>query len=341
MIAPRSPLARRSAAASVALLAAVPLGLLFATPSAQAAKSDACAGGGYTVLGKSGATGFNGTVAAPAGRFTVQGKYTRFDINSSDFALYDYAFTGAANSEDITGGRFTPVFASKIPDHRGLSLSSPISLLLSGTDLVISRTGTGLTMKMQAKDCAQGGIYQMEVQRGDGTRTRIVHRLAAEAFYFDNAKFRAKLGQFLGDDCQNIQTGPPSRFCVQVTPRVNIANNISAKFVLRDSSQVATRIRQTECGPDFTNNLGLAETRDHCGGMSVWDVASGGRLGMVTGADGTEVANPPTVCTTDCQAQNQVRGRLANLGFPFPVPTASQLTPRTSTDGLGAPLTAP
>jgi hypothetical protein len=328
-------------AASVAVLAAAPLGLFFATSSAQAAKADGCAGGGFTVLGKSGATGFDGTVAAPAGRFTVQGKYTQFDIRSSDFALFDYAFTGAANPEDITGGKFTPVFASKIPYHRGLSLSSPISLLLSGSDLVISRTGTGLTMKMQAKDCATGGIYQMEVQRDDGTRTRIVHRLAAEAFYFDNANFRAKLGQFLGDDCQSIQTGPPSKLCVQVTPRVNVANNISAKFVLRDSAQVATRIRQATCGPDFTNNLGLTETRDHCGGMSVWDVASGGRLGMVTGADGTEVANSPTVCTTDCQAQNRIQGRLANLGFPFPVPTASQLTPRTSTDGLNAPITAP
>ena len=61
--------------------------------------------------------------------------------------------------------------------------------------------------------------------------------------------------------------------------------------------------------------------------MSVWDVASGGRLGFVTGEDATEVANPPTNCTSKCQAQNQVRGRLAVLGFPFPVPAGSRLTP--------------
>ena len=41
-----------------------------------------------------------------------------------------------------------------------------------------------------------------------------------------------------------------------------------------------------------------------------------------------EVAPPPTDCTQNCQAQNQVRGRFAVLGFPFPVPTASRLTPR-------------
>ena len=64
--------------------------------------------------------------------------------------------------------------------------------------------------------------------------------------------------------------------------------------------------------------------------MSVWDVASGGRMGFVTGEDAIEVANPPTDCTHQCQAQNQVRGRLAVLGFPFPVPAGSRLVPRSA-----------
>jgi hypothetical protein len=50
--------------------------------------------------------------------------------------------------------------------------------------------------------------------------------------------------------------------------------------------------------------------------MSIWDVASGGRLGMVTGEDSTEVADPPTDCITDCRAGNSVGGRLEILGFP-------------------------
>jgi hypothetical protein len=203
-------------------------------------------------------------------------------------------------------------------------------------------------MKIQAKDCPQGGIFQMEPSRGDNGRTRIIHRLAGSdptaastAFYFDNANFRAKLGQFLGPDCQSAQTGPPSTYCVKVTPRVNIANDLSAKFVLRDSAQVATRIAQAQCGPDFTNTLGLSETRDHCGGMSIWDVASGGRMGMVTGGDATEVANPPTQCVTSCPAEDRVQGRLAVLGSPFPVDAGSRLGPRYSGDGLNAPLTPP
>jgi hypothetical protein len=328
------------AAAAVGIL--IPLLSLVSTPAAEAASSRFC-DGSYTVLGKAGSDGrFRGTVSAPAGRFLVQGRYTQFEIDPTNFAVYNYTFTGAANEGDMTGGQPTPVYASKVPDHRGLTLTSAISLELRDEDMIISRTGTnGLSMKIQAKDCAQGGIFQMEPSRGDGARTRIVHQLADGVFYFDNPNFRAHLGEFLGSDCQDVQSGPASDYCVRVTPRVNIASDAAPNLILRDSAQVATRIRQASCGPDFTNSRGLAETQDHCGAMSIWDVASGGRMGMVTGGDASEVANPPTNCTSDCQAQNQVGSRLANLGFPAPVPAASRLTARTSTDGLSAPLTAP
>lgn len=332
----------RAATRTVAVLAALVLPLLgygALSGPAHAANSTGCEGGGFTVLGQSGT--FSGTVPAPAGRFHVQGRYAQFDVNAADFAVYDQAFTGAPNQRDQTGGRFTPIYASRVPDHRGLTLTSQISINLSGSGLEISRTGPGLSMKLQANDCATGGIFQMEPSRGDGSRTRIVERLAPSAFYYDNPNFRAHLGEFVGSDCTSPQTGPPSKFCVRVTPRVNIGNDVSPNFVVRDSPQVATRVRQASCGPDFTNNLGLAETRDHCGGMSIWDVASGGRMGMVTGEDAVEVANPSSACTHQCQARDQVRGRLAVLGSPFPVPDSSRLTPRESTDGLNAPLTSP
>jgi hypothetical protein len=88
-------------------------------------------------------------------------------------------------------------------------------------------------MKIQAKDCTRRHLPNGTRPRR-GTRTRIVHTLG-EAFDFDNANFRGQLGRFLGSECHNARTGPPSRFCVQKTPRVNIANNTSAGFVLRDS----------------------------------------------------------------------------------------------------------
>jgi hypothetical protein len=34
-------------------------------------------------------------------------------------------------------------------------------------------------MKLQANDCAAGGVFQMEVVRAHGTRTRVTHTLAA------------------------------------------------------------------------------------------------------------------------------------------------------------------
>lgn len=336
-------------AALAALVLAPMLATAFAGP-VEAAKSSGCEGGGYRLVNLSTNTvvtsgDVTSTVSAAsfAGnpRFGVRGLYTEFDVGLADFAVFNYAFTGAPNPLDMTGGVRTPVWASKLPDHRGLMLTSGISVESVAGDLVITRTGPGLTMKIQTKDCAAGGIFQMEVQRGDGTRTRIVHTLvenngALTPFYFDNPNFRARVGQFLGSGCTSVTTGPPGQFCVKVATRVNIANDFSSNFVLRDSSQVATRITQADCNTATPVDPSVK----HCGTVSVWDVASGGRLGFVTGQDATEVANPPTVCTQNCQAQNRVNGRLANLGFPFPVPAGSRLTPARSSLPLPA-LTAP
>jgi hypothetical protein len=271
---------------------------------AAAASSKGCVGGGFSVLGLAGGTVSGEEVektALPTGNvITVQGRYVRFDIDASTFGVRNWTLTGAPNVLDITGGRPTPVFASKLPDHRGLSLTSAVSVELDEEEIEISRTGTGLSMKIQSKDCAQGGIFQMEPERGDATTTRITHTLAgsatptgpSEAFYFDNPFFRARIGQVLNG--------------VTVSARVNFANDFSPKFVGRDSPQVATRVSQT-------------------GLVSVWDVASGGRMGQVMGEDSVEVAPPATDCVENCQAQNRVRGRFVVLGFPFRVPAASRL----------------
>jgi hypothetical protein len=325
--------------AGATVLALVASTLALTMGSAQAASSKGCTNGGFRLVNM--ATG--ATVAAAGGdriratipasqfgtTFAVRGRYAQFDVRSADFAVLGQAFTGAANELDITGGRFTPVFASKVPDHRGLVLSSAISVELDDEELSLQRSGAGLSMKVQAKDCAQGGIFQMEPERSDGTATRITHTLASSTttgvtpFYFDNANFRVRVGQFVGSGCTSVQTGPPGQFCVQVGTRVNIANGLSPRFVARDSAQVATRLAQAACNTATP----VTPSVRHCGGVSIWDVASGGRMGFVTGEDATEVANPPTDCVTDCQAQNQVRGRLANLGHPFPVPAGSRLVP--------------
>jgi hypothetical protein len=312
---------------------AVAVGSL-AAPSApflvplHAASSAGCEGGGYSIVLPGGTTvagdvDTNVPAASLGTSFLVKGKYNEFEVVSATFEVRNYAFTGAPNPLDMTGGVRTPVFARKTPNHRGLSLNGALSVELGEEDLVIQRSGPGLTMKIQAKDCANGGLFQMEVERGDGTETDITHVLAGAegdsltAFYFDNPNFRAREGDVV----------PFKDTTIVVPSRINFANDFSPKFVGRDSPQVATRIAQG-CPNQIRKRDGTFATVDHCGGVSVWRVASGGRMGAVFGEDATEVAPPATVCTHQCQAQNRVRGQSVVLGFPFPVPADSRLQPR-------------
>ena len=313
----------RARAGLAGLLLVLAAGVMWPA-GARAASSAGCEGGGFSLrLGDGSTLSGDQRVTVPASRLTgrlqVRGRYVGWDIDAATFGVFDYAFTGAPNPLDITGGKRIVAFASKVPDHRGLVLSGPASVDIDGENLEISRAGTGVSMKLQAKDCAQGGVFQMEPERSDGTATRITHTLGAGTFYFDNPNFRAREGDVV----------PYKDTTVVVPSRVNFANDASRRFVGRDSPQVATRVLQgcvnTVPAP---RQPGGTATVDHCGGVSVWDVASGGRMGGVFGEDSTEVAPPATACTHQCQAQNRVRGRSVVLGFPFPVPEASRLNPR-------------
>lgn len=296
-----------------------------ALPHARAASSNGCEGGGFTVSFSGGAPASSGAFNAnvPAGSvgptITVRGRYVEFDINAATFGVTNWTLTGAPNALDITGGARTSVFASKLPDHRNLVLNGNVALELDAEDMVITRTGAGLAMKVQAKDCAQGGIFQMEVERDDNTETQFTHTLGAGAVYFDNQNFRDREGEVL----------PYKNITATVTNRINFGNPLSSRFVGRDSPQVARRINHPTCTNVFPNrtSIGGNDTVQHCGGVSVWMVTSGGRMGQVMGEDSTEVAPPATNCTQNCQAQNRVRGRAVVLGFPFPL--RNVLVPRT------------
>jgi len=290
---------------------------------ANAASSAGCEGGGFTVSGSGFTVNTDGdhTVAASklAGPFRIKvtGRYIEFLIVPDTFEIENYLFTGVRNPLDITGNRRTVVWERKTPDHRGLVLNGEVIIERKGEELVVERSGRGLTMKIQAKDCAQGGIFQMEPERDDGTATRVTHVLVDGVFYFDNPNFRAREGDAL----------PYKDITVTVTPRINIANDVSSKFVARDSPQVATRLQEPSCSNQIRRRDGTFVTVQHCGRVSRWDVASGGRMGFVTGEDAVEVAPPATDCVQNCQAQNRVRGQAVVLGFPFPVPAAVRLRP--------------
>lgn len=295
------------------------MGLALSAQQAMAADSAGCENGGFTVLGKSGAQTATVGAGSVGSVFRVQGRYVQFDVDAASFGVLNYTMTGAANKLDITGGKSTPVFESKMPDHRGLVLDSGVGVELSSSaDIVLTRSGAGVTMKIQAKDCANGGLFQMEVARADDSKTVFTHKLAQSAFYYDNRNFRNREGD----------TVVYKDTTLKVAARINFGNDYSAKFVGRDSPQFADRIAEPLCTNNIVTRSGAPARVQHCGGVSQWAVASGGRMGQVMGEDATEVAPPATVCTHKCQAQNQTRGGATVLGAPFPVADADRLKAR-------------
>ena len=110
----------------------------------------------------------------------------------------------------MTGGAFTPLFASKVPDLQGKSLDAgDLEVKLSPQSGELRRRGTA-GMKLQLKDCAQGGVFQMEPDQ----TTVVTHVLAPNVFYFNNP----------------------------LTGKINFGNG--ADVIGKDSPQVATKLAQ-------------------------------------------------------------------------------------------------
>ena len=193
----------------------VSVGLTLAPPAvvpSQAASSAGCEGGGFVISGLN-----DRSTIGIDGRFTitadnlgpsvlVDGKYVEFTVVSETFGVEDWTLTGEPNPLDITGN---VVFDSKTPDHRGLVLTGDVTVERKGTDIILVRQGPGLTMTIQAKDCANGGIFQMEVERSDATATRFTHVLGNGVFYFDTPSFRAREGDVVPFKDTTVTMSPP------------------------------------------------------------------------------------------------------------------------------------
>src|SRR3954452_7251413 len=116
----RTPRPIAASALVVALAGASLFGLM--SDRAAAAASAGCDGGGYSIVLPSGAVvkGDQATkvpASALGTSFLVKGKYIEFTVLSAGLGVRNWTFTGAPNPLDLTGGRRTVVFASKIPDH--------------------------------------------------------------------------------------------------------------------------------------------------------------------------------------------------------------------------------
>lgn len=209
---------------------------------------------------------------AVSGTVAVRGKHVRFDIDPSTLGVYRYTLTGATDPERMVTTP-TVVFTSKIPtltaaQRAGVRIKD---LEVRDDTLVVRFQAAGGTLKVQAKDAPQGGIFQQEPEFG--APVEIVHTLGPGLFYFVNS-FTGKINFGDGVDAVTAAQSPTG----------------SHQMLLgKDSPQVATKTYQD-------------------GATTRWLVTSGGRMGGVLGEDAIELSQGATSCTSDCQARNRIRG---------------------------------
>lgn len=133
---------------------------------ANAAKSGSCAAFSVTTGGQAFRGDQDRVIPASQVGPTIQirGTFVGFSVDSSTFTVNDYTLTGANSSDpdkDLPISGPTVVFESKVPNH-GETLNSALDLDISNEGVVLQRSGGGQDMKIQAKDCPQGGLFQME-----------------------------------------------------------------------------------------------------------------------------------------------------------------------------------
>ncbi|MFS2031808.1 MULTISPECIES: hypothetical protein [unclassified Curtobacterium] len=265
----------------IGIVAAVTAGVVAAVALAGVAPANAS---GKTSTGGDYAVTVNGTTTNPSvgkdvklkdvavsGTIAVRGKHNGFDIRIADLGVYDYTLTGAPDTQRMVT-KPTVVFASKVPSLTAAQLASTkLSSLEVKDDTLVAIFATGAgKLKVQAKDGAQGGIFQMETEFAQPVT--FTHTLGAGLFYFTNP-YTGKIN--FGDG----------------TPAVASGSGAHQMLLGKDSPQVATKTSQTAT-------------------TTTWTVQPGGRMGGVLGEDAVELSQGATNCTSQCQAQNQVRGSL-------------------------------
>lgn len=264
---------RTTAIAAVALIAAS--GIFLGSTAAQAKTTSV--GGDYAVT-------VNGTTYNPApgkdvkvenlavsSPIVVSGRNNRFTIDPATLGVYDYTLTGAPDTQRMVTAP-TVVFASKVPtltaaQRSGVRLSK---LEVKDDSIVAIFTTAAGKLKVQAKDGAQGGIFQMEPEFAGPVE--LVHTLGPGLFSFVN-QYTGKIN--FGDGKDAVAAGADAH----------------QMLLGKDSPQVATKTFQS-------------------GTVTRWIVQPGGRMGGVLGEDAVELSAGATNCTSQCQAQNRINASL-------------------------------
>jgi hypothetical protein len=169
---------------------------------------------------------------APTSPVVVTGRNVAFRIDPATLGVHDYTLTGAASPERMVTAP-TVVFASKVPvltaaQRAGVRIQE---LRLRDDTLVVTFSTAAGKLKVQAKDAAQGGIFQMEQEFG--VPVEFVHTLGAGLFYFVN----------------------------EFTGKVNFGNGVDADathqmLLGKDSPQVATKLAQSATGSRWSVTSG-------------------------------------------------------------------------------------
>jgi hypothetical protein len=198
------------AAAGMLALAVLALTVLPSTRPAEAAKAGTCerftvTTGGQTFTGDQKRT-LQPSQVGPT--IEVSGTYIRFTVESNTFTVRNYTHTGVDSprpDKNLPIDGPTVIFESKVPNH-GQILNGPLSLEISAEGVVLERAGGGQDMKIQAKDCQQGGLFQMEPEPG----TTETNTLGPEFRYTQQPPGEERLcftnGRFSGYDSPELAT---------------------------------------------------------------------------------------------------------------------------------------
>jgi hypothetical protein len=209
----------------------------------------------------------------PGSTAVVTGTFVEFTVNLDTFTVHDYTLTGAASPNQITPER-TVLFTRKEP-HHGVTLTSDLALRIDAEGTVLERSGGEQDMKIQAKDCNQGGVFQMEPEPrvtatntlGPGFSYCFQKSLVAEQGADRSAPRFFTNGVVLGFDSPQPRPDDPVEQCA-VGDLENACTFLVAPETL---PQDAAPQSQT---------------------FALWSIADGGRVGMVLGEDAQESLDP-------------------------------------------------
>ena len=134
---------------------------------------------------------------------TVKGTFVEFKVDLDTFTVIDYTLTGAPAPTSITGGRRTRVFVSQTPQLNA-DLTGNLELRLSAERVKLIRAGRGAKMKVDAKDCTQGDIFDIE----SDFPIKVAHVLDPAFHYYKDAAGRILFtnGKVIGRESPELAT---------------------------------------------------------------------------------------------------------------------------------------